>query len=90
MSSPERQFRDHQGQMWGVRIEVLVPKIFTTVAGGDRGMGIPYISPVFLKAWSQTSSISIAWNFLDMHIHPRPTESEILGVGSCNLIVICV
>ena len=31
MSSPERQFRDHQGQVWGVRIEVLVPKIVTTV-----------------------------------------------------------
>lgn len=85
MSSPGRQFGHQQGQEWGVRIKVLIPKITAIVAGGDGWMGVHHISPVFLKVWPQASGTRAAGNLLEMHIPPRATKSEILGAGPGNV-----
>lgn len=56
-----------------------------TVRFQNRQIGVHYTGPRVLKVQPQTSSSSIIWNLWEMQTHPRPTESDILGVEPSSL-----
>lgn len=80
-SSPGRQFGHQQGQEWGVRIKVLIPKITAIVeVVGWGGWGFIISVQCFSKYGPRPACLS-CWELVEMHIPPEPPNQKFWGRG---------